>query len=133
MSCMAACALANQGAVANTLSGIRIFHHTAEWALRQAETLYTSAVCRQCPGIPPCDAVCPVHAHYRHNETGAVLIDNKACIRCGRCVEACPYDACSLSPEFNKIIKCTLCEGRSDGPQCVPVCPSMILKMRQVR
>ena len=132
MSCMAACALFNQGMVATALSGIRIYHHTAEWTLRRADKLYTYAVCRQCPGLPPCDVACPVHAHYRDDRTGAVLIDDNSCIRCGKCVEACPYGACSLSRELNKIIKCTLCDSGSDGPQCVTVCPSMILKMNRL-
>jgi Fe-S-cluster-containing dehydrogenase component len=132
MSCMAACALSKEGLISSECSGIRIHHFTNEWALRKAEKMYTYAVCRQCPGVPPCDEVCPVHAHYRDGKTGAVVIDHAECTRCGACVKACPYDACWFSPEHDKVYKCDLCHGRSEGPQCVTVCPSMILEVKAV-
>lgn len=132
MSCTAICALSKDGIVSSECSGIRIHHQTSEWTLKRAEAMYAYSLCRQCPGVPPCDEVCPVHAHYRDEETGAVVVDHEQCIRCGQCVKACPYDACWLSDEHNKIYKCDLCHGSNDGPQCVEVCPSLILNVKAV-
>jgi [FeFe] hydrogenase (group B1/B3) len=46
--------------------------------------------CRKCLAHP-CTSVCPVQA-VSIEKQGA-LIDQKACIKCGRCMEACPYQA----------------------------------------
>ncbi len=128
MSCMAACALSKAGIVSSELSGIRIHHYTCEWVLRESEVLYVSFICRQCPGVPICDELCPVHAHYRDATTGAVIIDQDLCVRCRACEEACPYNACWYSEEWDKMVKCDLCHANPNGPQCVTVCPSVVLK-----
>lgn len=63
----------------------------------------------------------------------------KACIRCGTCVEACPYDTLKLAtvddhtaigtPYFEpREIPCYMCV---DAP-CVPVCPSGALDMKNI-
>jgi len=63
----------------------------------------------------------------------------KACIKCGTCVEACPYDTLKLSTPGDKIpvgtpyfipreIPCYMCP---DIP-CVPVCPSGALDIKKV-
>lgn len=132
MSCMAMCALSKEGVVSPECTGIKIHHYTSEWALKKAEKMYTYSLCKQCPGVPPCDEVCPVHAHYRDEKTGAVVVNHEECIRCGQCVKACPYKACWLSHEHDKVYKCDLCHGNSDGPQCVNVCPSLILNVKAV-
>lgn len=56
-----------------------------------AETSYF--VTNQCQGClaHPCVSVCPVDAV--HLENGYSVIDEEKCIKCGRCKEACPYDA----------------------------------------
>ncbi len=72
---------------------------------------------------------------------GAIEKDDflKACIKCGACVEACPYDTLILAePGDNKpvgtpyfeprIIPCEMCP---DIP-CVPVCPSGALNEESV-
>jgi Fe-S-cluster-containing hydrogenase component 2 len=133
MSCMAACSLVHEGIVSSALSGIRVYHFTSEWALRETEKMFTHFICRQCPGVPPCDEVCPENAHYRDDKTGAVIVDHDKCIRCGACVEACPNDACWYSQEFDKIVKCDLCSGNPDGPQCVRNCSNLVLKIEEIR
>lgn len=63
----------------------------------------------------------------------------KACIRCGTCVEACPYDTLKLAtiddhtaigtPYFEpRNIPCYMCP---DAP-CVPVCPSGALDVKRI-
>ncbi|MEA4988061.1 MAG: 4Fe-4S dicluster domain-containing protein [Anaerovorax sp.] len=46
--------------------------------------------CRGCLAHP-CTSVCPVKAISIQN--GKSVIDNEKCIRCGRCVDICPYHA----------------------------------------
>lgn len=46
--------------------------------------------CRGCLAHP-CESVCPVKAVSLQN--GRSHIDQEKCIKCGRCKEACPYDA----------------------------------------
>lgn len=56
-----------------------------------AETSYF--VTNNCQGClaHPCVTVCPVSAVSMVN--GYSVIDSEKCIKCGRCKEACPYDA----------------------------------------
>ncbi len=72
---------------------------------------------------------------------GAIDEDDfiKACIKCGACVTACPYDTLKLaSPGDNKPVgtpyfepRKTACEMCPDIP-CVPVCPSGALSTEKV-
>jgi len=61
-----------------------------------------------------------------------------ACIRCGQCVEACPYDVLHLldlaggvaagSPAFDaRLNPCSLCQGY-DSLRCIDVCPTDALQ-----
>ncbi len=52
-----------------------------------------SSNCQGCLSHP-CQAVCPKDA-ISTDEYGRSVIDNAKCIKCGRCVEQCPYDAIS--------------------------------------
>lgn len=53
-------------------------------------TQFVPTPCQQCQN-PPCVNVCPVGATFSAPE-GVVLIDQKRCIGCRLCMEACPYD-----------------------------------------
>ena len=60
---------------------------------------YLPRPCMQCDK-PPCVAACPVKgpdgATWKETKgigTGIVPVNYAKCIRCGRCVPACPYDA----------------------------------------
>lgn len=70
-----------------------------------------------------------------------------ACIRCGQCVEACPWSTLHLTglgdgvgagtPTFDaRRVPCWLCEGY-DAPLCIEACPTHALKpladLRQAR
>jgi Fe-S-cluster-containing dehydrogenase component len=62
---------------------------------------------------------CPVKALSISKKTGAVLVRNKACIACGKCIEACPGRIPHMHPTENHVVICDLCGG---DPKCVKVC-----------
>ena len=73
-----------------------------------------------------CESVCPTGA-ISHRGT-AVIIDQKVCIGCGYCVQACPFDVPHKEHGFDAgtAKKCTFCIDRqADGmePACVEACP----------
>jgi tetrathionate reductase subunit B len=117
----------------------------------EAEKAYfVPKICNQC-AKSVCNQVCPVGASYK-TEDGIVLVDEKTCIGCGYCVQACPYGTRFINPETHISDKCTLCYHRiTRGKEtaCVQACPtgarifgnlkdpksklSMILKQRRYR
>ena len=52
-----------------------------------------SSNCQGCLSHP-CQAVCPKQAIHTGKD-GRSIIDNELCIKCGKCVDQCPYDAIS--------------------------------------
>ena len=97
--------------------------------------------CQHCSD-PVCAAVCPVHRIWKEPHFGAVLVSEEiACLSCGRCLRACPWDA----PQFWRppgrkglkpgeapapMTKCDLCYERiSSGrkPACAAACPTRAL------
>ena len=81
-------------------------------------------LCNQC-SEPACVPVCPVEATWKRDEDGVVVINKADCIACGRCVEACPYDARFLNPVGGKADKCDFCLHRVEQglvPSCVNTC-----------
>jgi len=108
---------------------------------------YLWHACMHCDN-PPCAPACPAGA-ISQRQDGIVLIDQKACTGCGKCIKACPYGVISLNPDKDyfpgekapyektadayriqlpkKASKCTLCIHRVDKgkePMCVVACPS---------
>lgn len=74
---------------------------------------------------PPCVDVCTSGATYKDDSNGLVLVDQEACIGCGLCVEACPYDARHLDRERGVVDKCDACAQRLElgqEPACVATC-----------
>ncbi len=106
--CMIACSLVKTGAVRMRSARIDI---RPSWP-----DVPDIRVCRfdDCTDHP-CIEACPVSAI--HESDGAVLIDGDACIGCGSCVGACPYNAIRL--EGNVAYKCDFCGG---DPACVKEC-----------
>ena len=53
-------------------------------------------------------------------------IDPDMCTACGDCKPVCPTKSISSGKVYFKIDvgTCTECEGESDSPMCVDVCPS---------
>lgn len=80
-------------------------------------------LCNHCDE-PPCVPVCPVGATFKAPD-GEVLVDGDACVGCGYCVQACPYDARFINAETRTADKCTFCAHRVDAgllPACVETC-----------
>jgi len=88
-------------------------------------SFFVPKLCNQCDH-PPCVQVCPVGATFKTAD-GVILVDDKRCIGCRYCIQACPYGARYLHPETHTADKCTFCYHRiTKGllPACVEVCPT---------
>lgn len=86
--------------------------------------LFVPKLCNHCKNTP-CTQVCPVGASYTTKD-GVVLVDDKRCIGCGYCIQACPYGSRYLHPVTHVADKCTWCYHRITRglkPACVQVCP----------
>ena len=80
-------------------------------------------VCSQCK-VPPCAQVCPTDALTWVD--GVVRLDEKECVSCYKCVEACPFGAFYVHDDCDFPIKCDMCGG---DPACVPACPKAALRL----
>ncbi len=86
--------------------------------------LFSVMRCNHCADAP-CVEICPVTALYTRAD-GIVDFDNRRCIGCKACTQACPYDAIFMEPENHTASKCNYCTHRVDiglEPACVVVCP----------
>lgn len=108
---------------------------------------YVRHACMHCDA-PPCLEACAEDAISKRPD-GIVMIDQKRCVGCGDCIDACPYGIPQLNPDkayfpgkilpyekntaqhriqlSGKASKCTLCAHRIDQgkkPVCVATCPS---------
>ncbi len=80
--------------------------------------------CNHCEDAP-CVNICPTKALYKRPD-GIVDFDNRLCIGCKACMQACPYDALYIDPNNNTAAKCNYCAHRVEQdllPACVVVCP----------
>lgn len=82
-------------------------------------------MCLQCED-PTCMKVCPVGAISREESgtsgvAGNIHMDEKKCIVCKMCLNACTLGNITFSPEKRKVFKCELCGG---DPLCAKACPS---------
>lgn len=123
--CMAVCSFVKErGSVRPEASRIQVhvdpFGGTVE--------NYMPQPCLQCEE-PQCLSACPVEAVYVDVKTGARVIDEDRCIRCGKCVEACGshFDPPRVIFDQDKqtYVKCDLCGG---APECVKWCPNGALR-----
>jgi NADH:ubiquinone oxidoreductase subunit E/Fe-S-cluster-containing dehydrogenase component/CheY-like chemotaxis protein len=130
LSCAVACAYANLGLPEDAplrsefLSATRL---SVETAGKYAVPL----LCMQC-GDAPCMSVCPSNALQRTSAGSPVFSDIARCIRCGRCVLACPLGALTLDAHNQAVQKCDLCLFRTKAghlPACVESCPMEALEL----
>lgn len=146
LTCEVACTDAHKKAGMSDFSRIRIYKDPSVKVDPEVTKNYPDrgsffqGVCLQCPDAP-CLPVCPVNALQVEPKTGARIINEKACIACGRCNAACPFDSrdAALQVGENKIAahtkrvnydasrsvyaKCDLCYFRPEGPACIEKCP----------
>jgi Fe-S-cluster-containing dehydrogenase component/formate-dependent nitrite reductase membrane component NrfD len=81
--------------------------------------------CNHCD-TAPCIEICPTGTLYRRGD-GIVDFDNRHCIGCKACMQACPYDALHIDPVTHTAAKCHYCAHRIEKalePACVIVCPT---------
>lgn len=86
--------------------------------------LFSVMRCNHCADAP-CVEICPVTALFTRAD-GIVDFDDRRCIGCKACTQACPYDALYMHPDENTAAKCNYCSHRTDiglEPACVNVCP----------
>ena len=116
----------------NSLAVGEFFRRVDTLSINGYEFNYSGA-CNHC-NDPGCMAVCPTGAMHR-DEEGFVVHDNAKCIGCGRCVNACPYGAVSLSRGSGYAQKCDACASlRQAGrnPACVDACPTRALRFTDI-
>ncbi|WP_243029592.1 4Fe-4S dicluster domain-containing protein [Thermus altitudinis] len=86
---------------------------------------FIRVACMHCTNAP-CVGACPVGA-MAHREGGVVTVDERTCIGCRACVQACPYGAVHFDEAHGVVQKCTMCYDRiahGDRPACVKACPT---------
>ena len=96
-------------------------------------SFFVPKLCNQCDH-PPCVQVCPVGATFKTVD-GVILVDDKRCIGCRYCIQACPYGAPQFGPAPGaKMGKCDFCLERVAAgklPDCVEACPVRALDAGQ--
>jgi len=124
-SCELICSLSHEGSCSPYLSRISI-------DVDQFNAEVSASFCMQCPK-PLCLASCPVEEAMIINSVGALTINQEACIGCGECAKACPFNkegkVLKLHRSKNVYFKCDLCDG---DPVCIQICPTGALKIVEV-
>lgn len=94
-------------------------------AKNRANRHYVQWSCQHCIE-PACVGVCPVTAITKL-PNGAVVINEKKCIGCRYCFQACPWKVPQFDFEKRVTRKCHLCYNRTllnyQKPACVAACP----------
>jgi len=92
---------------------------------KSGKNFFIPKICNHCADSP-CTQVCPVGATFTTPD-GVVLVDEKYCLGCRYCIQACPYGCRFLNPKKNTADKCTLCYHRiTQGltTACCEACPT---------
>jgi tetrathionate reductase subunit B len=121
-ACLVACRAENEVEIPNTRIWVRDLGVNGVFpALSHSFVPYNCMHCDE----PPCVEVCTSGATYKDPESGLVLVDQEACIGCGFCIEACPYDARYRNNTLGVVDKCNACVQRVEvgqQPACVATC-----------
>ena len=84
---------------------------------------FLPVLCNHCDD-PPCVAACPTRA-TKQRKDGIVTQDEKTCIGCKYCMQACPYGVKYADPKTKTAQKCDFCLHRIEQgmlPACVNTC-----------
>ena len=122
-SCEIMCGLTHEGTAGHGNGRIQVNHGTRS-------LVNQILACQQCDDHPCYDA-CPRKdsAMCIDPDTGVVYIVEDACIGCGLCAKACKFQPSRIAMRKNKdrkkwkAVKCDLCRGNPEGPQCIKWCP----------
>lgn len=140
-ACVVACKDVNALPVGYKLRHV-VTGEAGEWRIDAASGLpvpqgvfsySVSYSCMHC-SQPACLPKCPRQAIGKDPLTGIVSIDQDACIGCGACARACPWDAPVVVPRIDgvrKARKCDFCQGLlalGEEPACVAACAMRCLK-----
>jgi formate dehydrogenase iron-sulfur subunit len=91
----------------------------------KTQKAYMHWACQHCQK-PACAGVCPVSA-IKKLDHGPVVINEKKCIGCRYCYQACPFKVPRFDFDKRVTRKCTLCYDRFPlnykKPACVAACP----------
>lgn len=121
-ACLVACSVENDVPMNHT----RIWVHDLgiKGDYPKLERTFVPYNCNHCENTP-CTEVCVSGATYKEESTGLVLVDQEACIGCGFCVDACPYNVRYLDENRGVVDKCNACAQRVEigqQPACVATC-----------
>ncbi len=121
-ACLVACSVENTVPYTHTRIWVHDQGVKGDWPL--FNRTFVPYNCMHCDN-PPCTEVCVSGATYKNKENGLVLVDQDACIGCGFCVEACPYDVRYIDEQRGVVDKCNGCFQRVETgqmPACVATC-----------
>ena len=121
-ACQVACSVENSVPMDQTRIWVQDLGVKGEFP--NLERTFVPYNCMHCEH-PPCTEVCVSGATYKDQNTGLVLVDQQACIGCGFCVDACPYNARYLDKRRGVVDKCNAClprVERGQQPACVATC-----------
>jgi carbon-monoxide dehydrogenase iron sulfur subunit len=119
-TCEAMCSLRNTGRADPARSRIKVIRYEKRGEYHN----YIPMVCQQC-STPLCMEACPTNAISRDPGTGALLVDEKACVGCRVCNMVCPVGGVSIDPVTEVASKCDLCGG---DPECVKYCDAEAIR-----
>jgi len=121
-ACLVACSVENNIPMDRTR--IWVYDLGLQGEFPQLERTFVPYNCMHCEH-PPCTEVCVSGATFKDPQSGLVLVDQEACIGCGFCVGACPYNARYLDETRGVVDKCNACAQRvavGIQPACVATC-----------
>lgn len=112
LMCELACSLNKTGIINPALARLKVI-------VSEKDFTNSPVICHHCKNAP-CQAACPIPEAMLYNpDTGVWAINERYCIGCLACVDACPFGAIRVGPN-REILKCDLCGG---NPVCVKYCP----------
>ena len=116
-NCELACSFGHEGDFRPRASRVHVY----SW---EREGFSVPMMCQQCNDAP-CISVCPTGAMHRLDGNTLVEYDQKRCIRCRMCVQACQFGNVAYDGVTGNILKCDQCAG---SPACVEFCPNAALE-----